>query len=359
MNSRHTFRAVAVVLPFLLAACGAAAPEQKRDPAPTVTVDTVRMVSLSGGFSASGRLMPREEIAVSSELSGFRIARVAVEEDAMVGAGQILAVLDDALLRSQIAQAQAALAQQMVALDKARKESVRVDGLDNSGVLSQEAIDQRRLAARSAEAAVGVARAQLNDLLVREKRLLIRAPASGRVLERMARPGDTSSAGTVLFTIARGNLVELDAEIPEGAMGEIAIGDPVEVALASGTKMDGTVRLLGARVDTQTGLSRARIALPVRRDLRPGGFAKARFTGRARPVLAAPEAAVHYDADGAYMQILDRNDRVHRVVVRTGRHSGGMVELIAGPPQDARVVMSGGAFVLEGDKVRAAGRATS
>lgn len=339
---------------FLLAACGGHEEKRKQPPPPTVTVARVDLRSLDGGFTASGRLIPREEVAIAPELSGYRIARVLVEEDAQVRAGQVLAVLDDALLRSQIAQARAQLAQQQVASDKARMEAARVAGLDNQGVLSQEAIDQRRMADRSAQASVGVARAQLDDLLTRQQRLTVRAPVAGRVLQRSARPGEPSASGTVLFTIARDNLVELDAEVPEAAMGTLATGDPVKVVLASGASVDGRVRLLGARVNNQTGLSTVRIALPVRQDLRPGGFAQARFVKASVPVLTAPEAAIHYDADGAYMLLLDQRDRVHRVAVRTGRRTHGMVEILSGPGRGDRAVLGGGAFVLEGDKVRIA-----
>lgn len=348
-------RAMLVALPFalLLSACGKGDDGAKTPPPPTVTVARVERRALEGGLSASGRLIPREEVAVAPELSGYRIARVLVEEDARVGAGQVLAVLDDTLLRSQIDQARAQLSQQQVGYDKARMEAGRVAGLDNQGVLSQEAIDQRRIAARSAQAAVGVAKAQLDDLLTRQQRLIVRSPVAGRVLQRSARPGEPSASGTVLFTIARDDLVELDAEVAEAAMGTLAIGDPVVVTLASGTKVNGKVRLLGARVDNQTGLSRARIALPVSPELRPGGFAQASFVKESAAILAAPEKAVHYDADGAYMLLLDRSDRVHRTSVRTGRRAAGMVEILSGPKAGSRAVLGGGAFLLEGDRVRA------
>jgi HlyD family secretion protein len=126
------------------------------------------------------------------------------------------------------------------------------------------------------------------------------------------------------------------------------------VTLASGAKVNGKVRLLGARVDNQTGLSRARIALPVNPDLRPGGFAKASFVKASAAVLTAPEKAVHYDTDGAYMLLLDKGDRVRRVTVRTGRRADGMVEILSGAEAGARAVAGGGAFLLEGDRVRIA-----
>ncbi len=342
-----------LILLALLGACHSQ-PEKVALPDPTVSVAQVRSTSLRGDFSASGRLLPREEVAVASELSGYRIARVAVEEDANVRAGQVLAELDDTLLRSQITQARAQLAQQEVAAERSAQEAGRVAGLDNQGVLSQEAIMQRRLTARSSNAAVDIAKAQLNDLLIRDERLVIRAPTSGRVLQRSARPGDTSAAGTVLFTIARDNLIELYAEVPEATIGKIGVGNPVRVTLASGEVLNGTVRLRGARVSDQTGLAIVRVALPVNIALRPGGFAKAQFTGAGANVLAVPERAVQFDANGASVFTVGKHNRVHRQSVSTGRRVDGMVELLSGPPAGTRVALGGSAFLLEGDEVRIA-----
>ncbi|MET0360774.1 MAG: efflux RND transporter periplasmic adaptor subunit [Sphingobium sp.] len=346
-----------LVLSLMLAALLGACRAQEKPaalPDPAVSVAQVRETALQGGFTASGRLVPREEVAVTSELSGYRIAQVLVEEDATVRAGQVLARLDDTLLRSQIAQARAQLAQQQVGAERTGEEAARVAGLDDQGVLSQEAIMQRRLAARASRATVDVARAQLNDLLVRDSRLTIRAPRSGRILQRSARPGDTSSGGTILFTIARDDLVELHAEVPEAAIGRIKEGDRVRVTLVSGEALDGVVRLRGARINDRTGLAIVRIALPVNRSLRPGGFAKASFTSAGAHVRAVPERAIQFDANGASVLALDRDNRVHRRIVRTGRRSDGMVELLDGPPAGTRVTLGGSAFLLEGDRVRIA-----
>lgn len=323
-------------------------------PAPAVTIAKVRKLALEGGFSASGRLKPREEVSVGTELSGYRIARVLVEEGAQVRAGEVLAILDDTLLRSQIAQARAQLVQQQVAAQRARDQAGRVQGLDNQGVLSQEAILERRSTARSQEAAVKVAQAQLDDLVTRDTRLTIRAPFSGRVLERTAKPGDTASAGNVLFSIARDDDIELYAEVPEGAMGGIAVGDPVQVTLASGKILKGTVRLMGARVNDQTGLSIVRVKLPLDPALRAGGFARAQFTGESPPVDVVPEKAVQFGANGASIFMLDAQDHAHQVAVRTGRRAAGLVELVSGAQTGKRVVLGGSAFLLDGDQVRIA-----
>src|SRR3546814_17991958 len=74
------------------------------------------------------------------------------------------------------------------------------------------------------------------------------------------------------------------------------------------------------------------------------------FTNITAPVPSVPEAAIHFDANGASLLTLDKQNRAHRVGIQTGRRAGGMVELVKGPPPGTRVILSGGAFVLEGDR---------
>ena len=101
----------------------------------TLTVAEVAMRPLSGGLTASGNLVSREEAGVASELAGYRVAEVLVDEGAWVKKGQPLARLDDTLLRSQIAQQKAVLDQQVVSGQRLQAEADRVKGLDNAGVL--------------------------------------------------------------------------------------------------------------------------------------------------------------------------------------------------------------------------------
>jgi HlyD family secretion protein len=307
---------------------------------------------VAAGVTASGLLIPREEAGVSSELSGYRVSQVLVDEGDFVSRGQILARLDDTLLRSQIEQSRANLMAQQVTAERAEAEAARVAGLDNQGVLSEEAIAERRLAARSARAGVAVAQAQLRDLEVRQSRMSVIAPVGGRVLERAVRPGDISSPGTTLFRIARDGLVELDAEVAETDLAKISAGSRAQVELPSGARVAGVVRLVSPRVDLQTKLGRARISLTPRADLRPGGFARATFGQSDRAVAAAPEGAIRYDADGASVMVVQPDNRVRRAGVRTGGRAGGWVELVEGPPVGSRVALGGSAFVLDGDTVR-------
>ena len=330
--------ALIVVSPVGLAACGKKEAKKPAAQAPrAIRTTTIQYHPMSGGVTASGVLMPREEAAVSSELPGYQVSKVYVDVQAWVRQGQPLVQLDDALLRAQIAQQAATTAQ---AQDAAK----RVADLDTAGVLSGEDISQRRFQAQAAVAA-------LNNLKVRAARMTIRAPVSGLVMERMVRPGDISSS-TVMFRIIRDGLVEVEAQVPEADLGKIKVGDPAQAVLPDGNTVWGKVRLVSPAVDNATKLGKVRVALPVRPDLRPGGFARAVFQGSNQAVIAVPEAAVRYSADGPMVTTVDSTNHAHQLAVRTGQHANGWVELVQGPPVGTAVLLSGAAFVLEGDVIK-------
>jgi len=341
---------------LLLAGCGGGEPaarEAATEQARAVRVVEVRTRPLEVGLAVSGVLAPREEAAVAPELGGYRVAAVLAEEGDRVARGEVLARLDEALLRAQLSQAEAQTRQAEAAAARAGAEAARVAGLDGQGVLAQEQIDQRRFEAQNAEAALAAARAQLEDLRTRRDRLALRAPVAGTVLERNVDPGAIANVGgEPYFRIARGGLIELDAEVPEADLGRIRVGDYAQVSLPTGVRLDGRVRLVSPRIRNENQLGRVRVELPVRPDLRAGGTATATFRGRARPVLAVPEGAIQYTADGATVMVVGRDDRVRSAAVRPGQRAGGYVELRSGPPAGSRVLLGGAAFVLEGDLVR-------
>ncbi|MCY1649142.1 efflux RND transporter periplasmic adaptor subunit [Caulobacter sp. SL161] len=344
MTTRYLIATALVCAGVGLTACGDKkdAPEAAKpagaEQARAVSITRVETRALGGGFKASGQLIPREEAAVGSELSGYRVARVFVEEGAWVKAGQPLAQLDNTLLRAQIAQ-QAAVAAQ------AEAEAQRVTGLAGQGMLSQEQIESRRYAAKAQAAA-------LAELQTRDRRMTITAPVSGRVLERTVRPGDVAGGTTPWFRIARDGLVELNAEVNEADLSSVRIGQPVRVSVPGGATVSGEVRIVSPLIDTTTRLGRVRVRLPLNEALRSGGVASAEFAASGAQVPAVPEAALRLDAEGASLMAVDDQNRARQIPVKTGLRAGGWVQLIDGPAVGTRVLLGGSAFTLDGDKVK-------
>ena len=347
MTTRPTIAAALLIAPLLITAMGLTACGEKKDKAPasavaqarTVSVGSIETRPLGGGVEASGLLVSREEAAVGSELSGYRVARLYADEGDWVRAGQPLVQLDDTLLRAQVDQ-QAALTAQ------AQAEAARVAGLDGQGVLSQEQIETRRYQAKAQEAA-------LKELRTRVSRMTITSPVSGLVLQRGVQPGQIAGGGTTpWFTIARDGLVELDAEVNEADLAGVRAGQSAQVSLPGGQSISGVVRLVSPRVDSNSRLGKVRVRLPVRPDLRPGGFGRATFGASGAPVVAVPESAIRYDADGLSVMTVDSNNRAHQVAVKVGQKGGGWAQLIQGPPAGSRVVLGGASFVTDGDVIR-------
>ncbi len=340
---------------LLLLACAQESEVSKTIPsaltAPTVSVTRIVQLPIAEQLTASGVLLPREEAAVGPEVAGYQVAEVLVEEGAQVSKGQPLARIDSGLLQARIDQAKAALAQATAVAEQSRAEADRVKTFDAKNVMSAEQIAARRFQARTAEAAVGVSRAQLDELLTQEQRLVVRAPVDGVVLERSIRPGDGASLSQPMFRIARDNLVELDAEVPEDALARIAPGDTATVSIPSGESIQGTVRLISPRVDPQTKLGRVRVSLAPNPQLRVGGYARVAFNRAAIPVPAVAERAVQWEADGPRLITIDDTNRAHPVSVRTGTREAGFVALVQGPPVGTLVALGSGVSLLEGDLV--------
>jgi HlyD family secretion protein len=343
MNARMSrpYLLVPILASLALSAChkpqAAAAPaEQIR----AVRVVRVEPHAIQGSLAATGDLTPREEAALLPEVTGYRVAEVLADVGQFVKKGQVLVRLDPSLIQSQIAQAEAQTAQ-------AQDQAARVEGLDNQGVVSQEQIQQRRFQARVQEAA-------LKDLRVRYSKMQVRAPVSGLILEKTVRPGDMAAAAvtTPWFRLARDGQIELQAQLSEDDLAHIRPGMHAQVTVPSGVVVDGVVRLVSPQVDPQTKLGYVRVTLPVRADVRSGGFARAVFVEATATAPAVPDTAITYDADGASVMVVGADNKLRRVPVQTGQRGGGWVQLVKGPALGARVLRSAGGLMLDGDLVR-------
>lgn len=331
---------VPLLAALALAGCHKPPPKQtEAQQARAVSVVRVEPRAIVGALAASGDLAPREEAAVLPEVTGYRVAAVLTDVGQYVRKGQVLVRLDPTLLEAQIAQAQANA-------EQAEAQAARVKGLDNQGVISQEQIEQRRFQARAAEA-------QLRDLKTRYAKMNVTAPVSGLILEKAVRPGDLSAGGaTPWFRLARDGQIELAANMSEDDLARVRPGQSATVTLPGGAIVPGHVRLISPQIDPQTKLGQVRVLLPVTNAARAGGFGRAVFGDATGVALSVPESALRYDADGASVMVVGPDNRVHRALVQAGVRGSGLVQLIKGPPEGARVVASSASLLLDGDLVR-------
>ena len=155
------------------------APAAESERAATEATQSMRVVrvglrDLTDAIIATGRLVVREEAAVGTELMGYRVQDVYVDEGDWVKQGQALAKMDDTLLRAQIAQAEANMSQQEASAAFKKNQFDRAESLEQAGAFSKELLEQRRMEVMSANAGVLAARAGVNEMKARQARMVLR-----------------------------------------------------------------------------------------------------------------------------------------------------------------------------------------
>jgi HlyD family secretion protein len=345
---------IAAALALMLTACQQAAAPSQEQQARAVSVVRIEMRPIAGGIVTSGVLIPRNQVEINPDLAGYRVAKLDVDEGDWVKAGQPLVEMDSSILRAQLDQQEALVRQQQATAEQREAEAARVEGLDTTGVLAVEEVQDRRSVANTARAGATAQNAAVEEMKTRLEHLTIRAPVSGQIVQRNVNLGDISGAGglTPWLVMAEDGQIELYADVAEADFEKMKPGLKAKVTLANDAIADGVVRLVSPRVDSTSRLGKVRISLPVRSDIRSGGYARASFVDLSRAVRALPETAVRYDANGASVMVVGADGRVSQVPVKTGERGGGYVELLTGPPSGSVVVAKAGAQLLPGDYVK-------
>ncbi len=322
--------------------------------APLVTVIVPGSQTVDRVVNATGSLAARREMPVGVVGEGGMVLRVLVEPGDWVGAGQALAVIERSV---QTQEARALAAQIDVARADARlaqAELERAEALVSRGFISKADIDRKTATRDAARARVNVAQAQYREALARTGRLDIRAPAAGLVLTRDVEPGQVVGSGSgVLFRMAKGGEMEMLAQVSESDLSRLTSGMGGDVTpVGSNQSFAGRIWQVSPVVDPQSRLGTARIALGFDRALRPGGFASARIVSGSTQSPLLPESAVQSDNKGNYVYIVNGKNQVERRDVEVGQVSSEGVAIAKGLSGREKVVLSAGAFLSEGQKIR-------
>jgi HlyD family secretion protein len=336
--------------------------------------------SITETLAVTGSLAAREEIVVGAEVDGLRIVELLADVGDRVEQGQVLARLDGAMLRTQlaqntstiakaeasIAQARASIAETQAAEAEAADALKRAQALGATGTTSPVQLlareTQAKVAAakataaeanlRIAEAERALAEAQRSEIELKIARTQLKAPAAGTISRRAARLG--AVAGTVgepLFQLVRNGEIEFDAEVPETVLPQIEPGQSVEVLLSGVSEaIIGTVRLVDPSVDKLSRLGRVAVALSRHPAMRAGIFARGNITVGRRQAVTVPLSAVLFGKDGAYVQ-LATNNVVEIRNVETGFKRGARVEIVNGLMEGQEVVVRAAAFARPGEPI--------
>ncbi|HEU4427646.1 MAG TPA: efflux RND transporter periplasmic adaptor subunit, partial [Myxococcota bacterium] len=183
----------------------------------------------------------------------------------------------------------------------------------------------------------------------------VRAPFAGLVARREVSRGDYVRTGQSLLEVVALDPIEVEFSVAERDSARVQPGQPVTVTVEPypNEKFVGAVSAVSPVIDPRTRTMRVKARIPNKDSrLRPGLFARtdlgvAKRTG----VVLVPEEAVLQRADGEVLFIVGADDRVKRVVVKTGAQRDGRIEIVEGVRGNELVVVRGHSALIDGAQV--------
>ena len=330
------------------------APAPISDPPPALV--EVRSVIAAGAGSSlwvTGTLLSRFDAGIAAELAG-RLVSVAEVGDRLAE-GETIAQLDHGSLDIQLRADEAEIRRLEVRLDYLGKQAQRVKALAEQEIAATYQLDdldsQRAMAEQDLEAA-RIERDRTRYLL---GLTILKAPFSGRLVERLAQPGDYVTVGEQVARLVDVDRTEVQARAPLALAPWIQEGMEVQIQ-GGGFESIGRVRAAVPVGDERSRMFEIRLEVsnvpwPVGAALKvllpQGGQAEA-------GAVQIPRDALILRRDATYVFVVEEGI-ARRVDVVAGAGDGDWIEAQGNLQVGARVVIRGGERLQSGQNVELVG----
>lgn len=306
-------------------------------------------------LTLNGSIYPWQEALVSAEIGGLRIREVLADVGSQVKKGQTLVVLADDTVQADLRKQQATVEKDKAALAEAQSNAERAREIKDSGALSSQKINEYLIAEQTAKANLALSQAELENQKIRLQQTRVVAPDDGVIASRSANLGNVVSAGAELFRLVRQGRIEWRGEVNANQQMALHAGQTVKLGLPAGKSVQGRVRLISPTVDSNTRNALVYVDIP-KDSAKPGMYVQGQVDVGVQNGLAVPLSAVVYRDGFAYVfamagQPTSGMVKVSQRKVATGRTQGDLIELLGGIDAGTALVLSGGAFLNDGDMV--------
>jgi HlyD family secretion protein len=299
---------------------------------------------------ATGQIVPREEVRVKSQISGI-VRTCYVDVGDAVQEGERLLEIAPNPTPLELTEGERSVQLAEISFDRSKLEHDRMQSLLESGLISQDEYDAARKEYDQVGVELDLARERL--ALMKDGKLkgnrpidsVIRAPASGTVLERLVDPGEpvvpltSFQEGTVLLTIADMNELIFKGTVDEIDVGKLALGLPVRIHIGAlpDAAIEGKVTRIAPKAKEEQGSTLFDVEVSI--DVTGGAFLRAGYSANAdviirekADVLLVPERVVAFEAEKAYVELPPAKSGVEpeRREIEVGLSDGLSVEVLSG-----------------------------
>lgn len=288
---------------------------------------TVGKGSIAAQVTAAGTLSARSTVQVGAQVSG-RVVELHADFNDKVKKGQLIAKLDDSVLRAQIDQMNAAyqvavanMKRSEVAVKDAERQLARQKVLKDQSLIAGATVEQYETTLETAQAQLLASKAQVSQAAASLRQgktnlgyATIFSPVDGTVLSRSVDVGQTVAASLqapTLFTIAEDlSRMQIDTAVAEADVGRLAEGMKATftVDAFSGKTFEGVVRQVRNSPTTTQGVVTYDAVIDVENkelNLRPGMTANVTFVlEQVADTVKIPNAALRFKLSADQMKAL-------------------------------------------------------
>ncbi|KAA6184349.1 efflux RND transporter periplasmic adaptor subunit [Thiohalocapsa marina] len=321
------------------AASPASPPSQRPGSGHLVTAITTQRAPVSAQHERPGTLRLRRLVRLYSQEEG-RITALDVFEGDAVRQGQVLARIEDDLLRAELDKARATRAQEALDVE-------RLADLTRRKAASEDELAQARTALAVAEAEVRLLQTRLDYTRVE-------APFAGVITERLVEPGDFVTKKTHLLTLADPASLIAEVYVSELVLPQVALGDPVRLRIDAlgGQPLAGTILRIHPTLSETSRQAPVEVRFERIPDgARAGQFIRAELTTAAVPRLLVPFRALRQDRDGQFVWIIGDDGTAVKRPVQSGLRIADDIEILTGLAPAEQVITRGFLGLTQGKAV--------
>ena len=330
----------------VLTACGS-------KPQAEYETTTVEMGNISTTVTATGTIEPVTSVEVGTQVSGI-VAKIYVDYNSVVKAGQVIAELDRTNLLSTLESQRANLTSAESSLAYQTANFERFKTLYNKGLISANEFEQARLSYVQAQQQAATARQSVKRAETDLGYATITSPINGVVLSKAVEEGQTVAASfstPTLFTIAQ-DLTDMRviADIDEADIGEVKEGQRVSFTVDAFPNdiFQGAVTQVRQQPTTESNVVTYQVVISAPNadlKLKPGLTANVTiFTLEKNDVLTVSAKALRFAPNEALIaedetiegcdaktKLWVREGKTFKAIpVQTGVTNGTMTEIVSG-----------------------------
>jgi membrane fusion protein (multidrug efflux system) len=285
-----------------------------------------------------GTIRAVNEAVVASKILA-RVEEIRVKAGQEIKQGDVLVVLDKADLKSRIDQALSAETAAKSKYDQAEIDLGRVQRLRAKESVTQSELDQANTAMRTAKAELERARQAVEETKIVESYATVRAPITGRVIDKKANVGDTVTPGQALVALYDPSHMQLIATVRESLALRLKVGQQLPARLETfDYECQATISEIVPEAQAESRSFQVKVTGPCPPNVYSGMFARIFIPMEDEEVLIVPSDAVRRVGQLDEVDVIE-GGAVQRRAVQLGRTLEEGREVLSGLSEGERVMM--------------------